>query len=57
MFRLGGEDYYVQDGDDFGVDFDSIIYRGSDVIKSAEEIEPRELPKAHDYIKEEDFQV
>ena len=57
MFRLGGEDYYIQDGDDFGVNFDSIIYKGSDVIKSNETIEQGELPKAHDFIKEEDYKV
>ena len=48
-FRIGGEDYYIQDADDFGLrGFDSIIYRGSDVIKSTEKIEPNYIPDAHD---------
>ena len=49
-FRIGGEDYYIQDADDFGLrGFDSIIYRGSDVIKSTEKIEPNYIPDAHDF--------
>ena len=49
-FRIRGEDYYIQDADDFGIQgYDSILYRGSDVIRSNARIEPEYVPDSHDF--------
>ena len=58
QFILRGETYYVEDADVFlgreDAEYDSVMYRGSDVIKPEGSFEPSVLPKAGDYVGDED---
>lgn len=57
QFILEGETYYVEDADIFlgdDTEYDSVMYKGSDVIKPEGSFEPSTLPKAGDYVGEED---
>ncbi len=59
QFMIDGTTYYLEDAEKYlpNATFDSVMYRGTDVVDREEDFEPEELPTAPGFKDEDDTAV